>query len=71
METQSQEKKILNYLLTGNTLTAYAALTKFDCFRLASRIHRLKKTHPEIKSRMVELTNGKRVAQYFIETKSK
>jgi hypothetical protein len=44
------------------------ALTKFRCFRLASRINDLKKAGYPVAKRMVEIDSGKKVAQYFKET---
>lgn len=59
----SQNTEILKYLKAGNTLTSLEALNRFGCFRLASRITDLKKTH-NIKSEMVKVNSGKKVAQY-------
>ena len=65
--TESQEQKILSYLQSGLSITQYQALTKFDCFRLSARIHRLKSKGYNIEKRMRELSNGKRVAMYYLE----
>lgn len=64
METVSQEKQILLHLQSGLSLTQYQAVTKFNCFRLASRIHRLRKAGYPIKTDMIELSNNKRIAKY-------
>lgn len=64
METLSQEKQILEHLQSGLSLTQYQAVTKFNCFRLASRIHRLRATGYPIRTEMIELSNGKRIAKY-------
>ena len=44
----SQEKKILEYLLAGNTLTPIEALNMFGCFRLGARICELRQRGYEI-----------------------
>jgi hypothetical protein len=62
----TQAKVILDHLLTGKPLTALDALNQYGCFRLAARIHELRKDH-EIEEVMVE-RNGKRYASYFIKT---
>ena len=69
-QTESQEKRILEYLQSGRSLTQYQALVKFDCFRLASRVNRLRKNGHDIKTSMVELSNGKRIAKYDIGDRS-
>lgn len=71
METISQEKQILQHLQSGLSLTQYTALTKFNCFRLASRINRLRSEGHPIKTEMIEVSNGKRIAKYFIQSNSK
>lgn len=68
----SQEKKILNYLLAGNTITPIEALDKFNCFRLGARIKDIEKRlgyPPERKRVKVTNREGKDVwvAQYWIE----
>jgi hypothetical protein len=62
----TQAKVILDHLLSGRPLTALDALNEYGCFRLAARIHELRKEH-EIEEVMVE-RNGKRYASYFIKT---
>lgn len=65
METKSQTQRILNYLLSGNKLTALDALKKFNCFRLASRINELRDKY-KIQREMITLKSGARVARYSI-----
>jgi len=62
---ESQNKMIKAHLESGQTITAIEALTQYQCFRLASRISDLKKSGYLVDKRMIELPNGKRVAQYF------
>lgn len=66
MNVASQIVQILNHLRAGKHLTALEALNRFGCLRLAARIDDLKKDGHDIKSQMVELPNGKRVASYRI-----
>lgn len=68
-KNDSQSKAILTYLKSGKRLTALEAIPRFECMRLAARIHELREFHP-IEKRMIELYNGKRVAQYYYEFKS-
>lgn len=64
--TVSQANAILDYMSKGNTITGIEALNLFGCFRLPARIADLKKVGHKIKSEMVKLANGKRVAQYTL-----
>lgn len=66
MTTKSQRQKIMAFLEAGNKLTALDALKKFQCFRLASRIHELKKAGYPVVSQKIEL-NGKKVSQYYAQ----
>ena len=63
---ESQENQILEHLETGLSLTAYQALLKFSCFRLASRVHRLKSRGHNIVSDWMDVSNGKRVKRYYL-----
>ena len=62
---ESQEKKIIEYLKSGRSLTPMAALRLFNCFRLASRIHSLRKKY-DIKN-IGEERGGKRFARYMLK----
>lgn len=64
----SQAAEILAYLKAGHTLTKLESIQLFGCMNLGGRVFDLHKT-PEgrdIQTEMIELPNGKRVAQYFI-----
>jgi hypothetical protein len=51
----SQNVKIINYLKSSSKeLTAAIAIKKWDCYRLASRIHDLRRMGYNITKRMVE-----------------
>jgi hypothetical protein len=62
----TQAGRILAHLRAGNRLTALEALERFQCFRLAARIHELRAQHWDIKERTVETPSGKRVAEYWL-----
>lgn len=62
-QTSSQNSRIANYLIAGNTLTALEALDKFGCIRLPSRINDLRNRGMNILTEMIEV-NGKRIAKY-------
>lgn len=64
--SESQNAKILEYLLNGGKLTQMEALKLCGCFRLASRIWDLRERGYNITKEMIILTNGKRVAQYSL-----
>lgn len=65
----SQRKAILNALRAGRKLTQLDALRDFKCFRLGARIHELKEAGHDIRSRLIEVGEGKRVAQYSMARK--
>ncbi len=62
----TQANRILRYLEAGNRLTALEALERFQCLRLAARIHELRDAGWQIEERTVETPSGKRVAEYWL-----
>ena len=62
-----QNEDIHEYLKTGQSVTALDALELFNCFRLASRIHDLKKQGVDIKSEWLQTESGKQIKSYFME----
>jgi hypothetical protein len=64
----TQAGRILAYLRAGNRITAIEALEQFGCFRLAARIHELRREGWQIEERTVETRSGKRVAEYSLAT---
>lgn len=64
----TQAQVILDHLLAGKPLTALDALQQYGCFRLAARIHELRKEGYGIEEEMVSTAGGKRHARYFIRT---
>jgi hypothetical protein len=63
----SQNKQIADYLNKGKKLTTLDALSKFGCFRLASRINDLRNEGMNIVTKTIKLDNNKQIAQYSIK----
>ena len=61
---ESQNNQILNHLQSGRSITPVQALTTYGCFRLAARIHFLKKKGHDIISEIKESPSGKSFARY-------
>lgn len=68
---KSQNEKILKDLLKGKKINPMIALSKYGCFRLASRINNLRSDGYKIVTRMVANPTGKQFAEYYIEGKTK
>jgi hypothetical protein len=66
----SQTKTIHQALKRGEKLTTLAALRKYGTLRLGARIWDLKQAGVRIKSKLIEVGDGKRVAQYELERKA-
>lgn len=67
-EPKSQCELILSHLQSGGTLTVFEAMFEpFKCMALSQRIGNLKRDGYPIKSEMVRLPSGKRVARYSME----
>ena len=64
----SQNQKILDYLLSGKSLTPISALNKFNCFRLSARINDLRKKGHNINTENIS-KQGKNFAKYSMEVK--
>jgi len=62
---ESQNKQILSHL-RSQTITAFEALQLYGCLRLAARIKDLREGGNEINTVMVEVANGKRIAEYTL-----
>jgi hypothetical protein len=62
---KSQSLRIIGYMNSGRGITSMQALEKFGCFRLASRIHELRKMGYRITKTNV-IRNKKQVAQYSL-----
>ena len=61
---ESQNNQILNHLQSGRSITPVQALTTYGCFRLAARIHFLKKKGHGITTELKETPLGKSYALY-------
>jgi hypothetical protein len=66
MTKQAQSKRILRDLLRGWKITPLQALKRYGCLRLGARIHLLRKQGYPIQAKMVDVGDGKRVAQYWL-----
>ena len=64
--SESQKKKILQYLQDGETITSLEALELFRCFRLASRMTDLKYDDVKFDSVFINTPTQKKVKAYFI-----
>jgi hypothetical protein len=63
----SQNKQILAHLQRGDALTPIEALTKYGCFRLASRIHELRTDGHDIMTIKEKTPSGKYIARYSLQ----
>ena len=67
----NQSEMILKHLQKFKSITSLQALRMYGCFRLSARIWELRRQGYNIKSEMVKLDNGKKVARYYVdETKT-
>lgn len=62
----SQRDDILRALKRGERLTPLKALTKYGCLRLGARIWEIKRDGAKVITEMIEVSGGKRVAQYHM-----
>ena len=62
---KSQAHKIYLHIVKRKKITPLEALNKYGCFRLAARIHELRKEGANIKKRKV-VRNKKQFAEYYI-----
>lgn len=64
--SQSQESKILDYMLRGHRITGIDALNLYGCFRLPARIADIVKRGFTVQSEFITTDTGKRVKAYWI-----
>lgn len=64
---RTQTDNILAHLQTVGPITPIEALTEFGCFRLGARVLELRKQGYPIKTTMVKVASGARVARYSLE----
>lgn len=67
MKNSTQSELILKHLQQGEPITALDALEYYKCFRLAARIHDLRKKGYKIISKKLTCGNGKHVSSYEME----
>lgn len=65
--TGEQTANILNHLRSA-TITPLEALNLYGCFRLAARIHDIRKMGYDVRTGSLETESGKRVAVYSLES---
>jgi hypothetical protein len=63
--TESQNKRISEWLQLGHELTPREASDRFNCDRLAARVKELRDSGLDIKTEMKD-ENGKRFANYYL-----
>ena len=63
-KSESQCKRIAEWLNKGKSITQLEALHMFGCFRLASRIHDLRERGMNIVMEKIVTPTGKYVASY-------
>jgi hypothetical protein len=64
--SKSQTERILEFMLSGNTITPMEALDKFGCFRLGARIADIKAKGYIVYSDFVTAPNGKKFKRYYL-----
>ena len=67
---KSQNEKILMHLLKGKKINPMTALSKYGCFRLASRINDLRSQGHYIETKMIANRDGNRFAEYYLLEKA-
>jgi hypothetical protein len=61
--------ELLMALQRGEQLTPLSALEKYRCFSLSQRMGELRRSGWPIRSQMVSVNSGKKVASYWLEEK--
>jgi hypothetical protein len=68
MSTETQTLNIQRHLAKGHALTPLDALKRFGTMRLGARIYDLKQQGWPITTKLVDVGNGRRVAEYSLGT---
>ena len=64
---QSKKQKLLNYLMSHKRgITGHDALLELGLYRLSGEIHQLRKEGHNIKTEMMERSDGTRFARYYL-----
>lgn len=66
MSHETQLLQIQRHLAKGHSLTQLEALRKFGTMRLGARVWDLRRLGFPVKSELIEVGDGKRVARYSI-----
>jgi hypothetical protein len=67
MTKQTQEARILEALKNGERITAYKIFLRCGSMRLGARIYDLKRKGYKIEKRMINISSGAHVAEYWME----
>ncbi|MFN3925688.1 MAG: helix-turn-helix domain-containing protein [Pseudarthrobacter sp.] len=70
-EWASQADRVLAALLEGKTITPLEALWSFGCYRLAARVHDLRRRGIPVMTELVRAPNGTRVARYYVPAQAR
>ena len=60
-------EQILAWFKAGHSLTKLESLNRFGCMNLGGRAWDLKQAGHDIRSKMIPLPSGKKVASYWLE----
>jgi hypothetical protein len=63
---ENQKEKIINYLMTKGPLTVVEAMQYLRVYALSQRCTELKKEGFPIKTEMITVDSGKRIARYYL-----
>jgi hypothetical protein len=66
VQAEGQKQRILEWLLTGCSLTPMQAYKYFGCMKLATRLSELKDEGWVIQDQWITTNTGKRVKQYWL-----
>lgn len=63
---ETQDAQVIRHLMSGKSLTPIEALDLYGSFRLSSIIYRLRDRGYDIRTEMVTIRKGTRVARYTL-----
>jgi hypothetical protein len=63
---ETQTYQIREHLMRGGTITQIDAIAKFGCFRLAARIHDLRRTGLDVHRIMIRVDQDRMFAKYYL-----
>ena len=66
MKRQSQKERILNYMMSGKSITTYIAFVKFKITRLPDRVRDLRKDGFNIHDNWKQVNRFTRVKKYWL-----